>query len=477
MSGLGILLGLLAIVSGSGCDRKTAPSSEAMGKAAADQASKANVPLLMVVVDDPELAVEIQRRWNAEDRNPLKVDSLTSTDLRSQNFTLPADVDLVVFPVSLEAELVDAGQLIEIPTGSSIDEDFQESGLLGHFRSQFLRLDGKIHSLPLGGPTLMWLTKAIADETAGQAPVEAVDATAAGLRWEDLEAPLVASGKKNLALPDTGNWLACCLIARTVSLVRSPDEPSVFFAPGSLVPAIDNPAWVESLERLCELAIPPDPAHPRSPADVLGMVARGEALAGIGWPHAAFVGSDAGSAQTLPVRARRLPGSARRYSLRRSEWVERNSLEQSSFELQGLDGRAIAVTTASLHAGPSLQLAFWMANDASSNVASRSLASGPFRKAHLDSPAPWVGAALDIPSLPEWTAAMEAAHNSRLPVRFPELRGKERYLARLDQAVREALSGSRPAAEALSAAAADWQKFTEEAGAEKQAEALKRRQQ
>jgi len=90
-----------------------------------------------------------------------------------------------------------------------------------------------------------------------------------------------------------------------------------------------------------------------------------------------------------------------------------------------------------------------------------------------------------LASAGRWTGGIEAAtakvygetlqKSSKLQ-RFVSLRlpGRDEYLAALDAAVQQALSGEKPPADALVAAAARWREITEKIGPEKQRRALRR---
>lgn len=468
-----IVAALLAL---SGCPQsRSGPEQSAAPQAVAPDFLK------LVVVDDSGMADEIRRRWNAEDRYQLRVEELTSAELAGSGFVLAADVDLVVFPSGLETALVDAGQLIGIPAEVIADDAYNESGLLSHFRGAMSRLSGVQYSLPLGAPQLLWLTSAnnLPDPAAAAEPEAAEPGE---LVWESVEAVLDRpDGEKRLAIPDSGDWLAWCLAARAVSTMRSAGEPAVFFDSATLEPLINTPPFVRALEQLMKLAIPPDPSGERTPAAVFQMVVDGRAAAGMGWPSqqkdpapAAAAGSG-GDTLGESVLALRMPGSRRRFSVRENVWVDRAFGEQFQYELRGMDGRMVGVTTASLHAATALEIAVWLGNPASSLVSVRSASCGPFRKAHLANPEPWLGTSLGLEAVPAWAAAIESSHLSRLPVTFPALLGSGRYLARLSEAVRESLVNGQPAQDSLDAAAADWKKLNEEYGVEKQKGLLKRR--
>jgi len=451
----------LALMSASGCDTAGRSGTEDPTAVTSGQPSV----LKMLVVDDPDLAAETGRRWAAEGRYDLLVETCTEQEIRDKKYVVAADIDLLVMPANLEAEFVTAGQLVAIPASTLDSPAFSQMGLLPHFRGILASLDGRQYSMPLGAPQAMLLIH----ESLARQPGFSAQA------WDSLQQAVTAGGEpggstdviRKFVYPDSGNWLAWSLIARASSTVRASDDRSMFFVADSMEPMIDTPGYVEALEKMCAEAAETDPDSPRSPADVYRMVLEGKALAGIGWPSPLENGN-VGVTSIGSVFASRLPGSTRRYSRKQGEWTERLSTEQQQFDVLGIDGRCVGVTTASLHAGAALELASWMCNQSSSVLCSRSAASGPFRKSHLADPVTWLGVSIAPDAVGQWASAIDESHSAPLPVVFPALEGRDEYLNALSNAVRQCLDGEKTAQDALKETAAAWSVITEKHGVENQ---------
>lgn len=445
----------IAIQVVSGCDPSGKKSTENSRAVASTRPSS----LKMLVVDDSELAKETGRRWAAEGQFELIVETCTAQEIRDKKFVVDANVDLLVMPAALEPEFVAADQLVEIPVHSLESPEFSQGGLLAHFRGNLATLDERQYSLPLGAPQAMLLIHESLAKLEGFSP----------LTWESVKQSLanVDEDKRKIVYPDAGDWLAWSLLARAASTVRASNDRSVMFVIETLEPLIDSPGFIDALEKMQAEAAALNPDAPRTPNDVFRMVAEGKALAGLGWPNP--LGNTGSSGDSIAgVYPWRLPGSVRRYSRKQSAWFERKPTEQSRFDLFGIDGRCVGVTTASLHAGTSMELAIWMSNKFSNELCTQSVASGPFRKTHLVKPNLWIGMPVLPDAAEQWASEIEASHAALLPVVFPPLAGRDEYLAVLASGVRKCLVNEKSAEEALHETSTEWASITEKHGVDVQ---------
>ena len=74
----------------------------------------------------------------------------------------------------------------------------------------------------------------------------------------------------------------------------------------------------------------------------------------------------------------------------------------------------------------------------------------------------------------EYADAITATFNTRQCALSPRIPGRDRYLAALDQAVQDSLSGTRTPQESLDQAAAEWNAVTQELGVDVQREAYRK---
>lgn len=465
MPGL-LVAGLLGVALLPGCD-PVAPRDSAPTQAeVTGPQPETGFTLKLLVIDDERLADEIGRRWNAEDRWPLTVERTTREALSRTDWQLAPDVDLVLFPVAMEARLIDAGQLIAAPDFVLESPGLARSGLLTHYRSRPMAWGSQFWSMPLGSVPILLLHNTSLSLDLQKRP----------LTWADVDeavksAPEAGGQPQGIVYPDSGDWLAWALLARAVPLFRSSAEPGGLFVPETMEPWIDSPPFVRALEELQATAIPPGET-PRSPAEVYRMVAQGEAAAGLGWPDADFEGEDHSA---RPLAIQRLPGAETWFSRRESAWQSRLPDDARQYDLLHADGRAVAVTSASLHAGEAFELAAWLSGgEPATMLSAQSDATGPFRAFQLSDPAPWTGAGLAAEQAANWSAAIRDAHSSGMPFVFPGVAAPDEYLAALAAAVRRTLAGSAGAQESLNQAAEEWRAITSRIGVAEQKANLRR---
>jgi hypothetical protein len=461
-----LLACLLIATSLAGCDPAARPVTSPPGSGGTAEQPAEPISLKLLVLDDEGLAEEIGRHWNAEDRGQLTVEKGSLGSLQAGDWQLAPDIDLVVFPLGIESRLIDAGQLVAVPDFVLESPDFARSGLLTHYRSRFAAWQGQFWSLPLGSVPFLLLHHSGLK----------LDVEPEPLTWTAVDQALkssgdVVEGARGIVYPDAGNWLAWSLFARAVPLFRSSAEPGGLFVPETMEPLIDSPPFVRALEEMAATAIPPGDS-PRTPADVFRMVASGAAAAGLGWPDADFQSDDV-SGDAMAIQ--RLPGSESWYSRRESDWQARLPGDSRQYDLVHVDGRAVAVTSASLHAGEAFELAAWLSGSSSATgLSSRSTATGPFRTAQLENPAVWTGTGLPTDQAANWSSAIRQCHASGMPFLFPGVKAPDEYLAALAAAVRRKLEGSASAEASLSQAAEEWRLITARIGVAQQKANLRR---
>jgi ABC-type glycerol-3-phosphate transport system substrate-binding protein len=127
-----------------------------------------------------------------------------------------------------------------------------------------------------------------------------------------------------------------------------------------------------------------------------------------------------------------------------------------------------AVTSSSADPRRAQGFVVWLTSrEASSQVGPHSAATTLFRKSQTAGAVRWTGGLADDAAR---QYAEVLSQTLSLPRAFPGLRlpGRLDYLAALDKAVRQAVRGEKPAAEALAEAAKSWQETTDELGLQQQ---------
>ncbi len=134
----------------------------------------------------------------------------------------------------------------------------------------------------------------------------------------------------------------------------------------------------------------------------------------------------------------------------------------------GCDDRLIAVTASSHNAASAFKLLAWLAQaDISSQLAKAAGGKLPPRRS-LATSAAWYDPKLSATDRGERGKELEAMLGGQQALVIPRIPGTDEYLAALDDAVKSATADKVPAAAALQAAAARWEKITDTLGRDKQ---------
>jgi multiple sugar transport system substrate-binding protein len=168
-----------------------------------------------------------------------------------------------------------------------------------------------------------------------------------------------------------------------------------------------------------------------------------------------------------------LPGASEVFNFSRSKWDVRESTDELHVPLLAVSGRLAAVTTTAADSEAARGFVVWLAgSEVSTAIGPASSATTLFRDSQLASAGRWAGG-LDGATAKAYGETLQKSSQLQ---RFVSLRlpGRDEYLAALDAAVQQSLSGKVTAAEALTAAASKWREITAKIGLERQRRALRR---
>jgi ABC-type glycerol-3-phosphate transport system substrate-binding protein len=163
-----------------------------------------------------------------------------------------------------------------------------------------------------------------------------------------------------------------------------------------------------------------------------------------------------------------LPGGRQGYRFATKTWEDRSAEDDPHVPLLAITGRMAAVTSSSADPKRAQGFVVWLSSrEASSQVGPHSAATTLFRKSQMAGAGRWTSGLTDDAAR---QYAEVLSQTLSLPRAFPGLRlpGRLEYLAALDNAVRQAAGGEKPAAEALAEAAKRWQEITEKLGIKEQ---------
>ena len=185
------------------------------------------------------------------------------------------------------------------------------------------------------------------------------------------------------------------------------------------------------------------------------------------WPTAA--GKPLSAAKEIRVGFAELPGSPQAYNALGKAWEPLGEGVDPHVPLLGVAGRIGVVSAHAAHTDAAVELLLWLSADPwGRQVCPVSAATTLFRRSQLKSPRQWTEP-LVSPAAAAQYAALTAKTLRRseylLAVRLP---GRAEYLAALAEAVRSAVIGKSPPADALRTAAVHWREITTRLGAQRQ---------
>ncbi|TWT36257.1 hypothetical protein KOR34_11610 [Posidoniimonas corsicana] len=338
-----------------------------------------------------------------------------------------AETDLLIFsPVQL-GELCEEGALRPVRDSTLASDALAFDDFYPAVRDQLLRYGGRTMALPIG-----CVTPVVA--TTSEEPVQ----------WDAVGYFPFVTRESPSGMPRPA-WQ---LLARAAPLAVDDLRESVLFNPETMAPAIESPPFVAALAQLVDAA----------------QLKAGPTTAALRTPFRDGVLSDEPAVWT---HAQTPPGAPRRYDAVRSDWVSVSGPPRR-VSLVGVDGRLIGVTAGSRNAAAAFRLAAWLAGK--SNARQLSVA-GPHvanvRRSLSRSSDNWLGiggAGLGR----EVALAADQSWQSEHQLPVPRLIEAERYLAVLDEAVKQAAGGSASPEDALRRASERWDELTDEVGRERQ---------
>jgi ABC-type glycerol-3-phosphate transport system substrate-binding protein len=140
----------------------------------------------------------------------------------------------------------------------------------------------------------------------------------------------------------------------------------------------------------------------------------------------------------------------------------------------GYNDRLAAVTSTTRNAASAFKLLEWLAqSDTSTQLASAAGGMMPARRSLASSPS-WYDSNVDVRERSDLAKALEATLSGERCLLIPRIPGVDEYISALDEAVREAASGSVAPQTALDSVAKRWEVITESRGRESQREAYRK---
>ena len=375
---------------------------------------------------------------------------------------VPEGATLLVAPLTLVPELVDAGWLAPLEPAVSATASAVWQDLHGGLRQGWAAPGRRPALIPLDCPVLACYYRADLLAAAGRNPPET---------WRDYQQLLETVDEWAPGLSAVEPWdpavRATTFLARAVSLALHPDNLSLSIDLETGRPLIGGPPFVQALEESRTALARLDPRSlTLGPVDCYREVAAGRAALGIGLPLTGEPAAERGADVRIGVVP--LPGSDRVYHGHLGAWVSPvDNQKANRVTLVGFDGLAVCVSARVPEEARRAAWELWASIDAHQDATldagrpgRRLCRSSATTEVARNPPAGW--------PVEEWRDQVRtvsgALETTRVVADLP-LPHRWEFRDRLSARLSEALDGKRSSEEALRLAAEDWQTLIDRLGA------------
>ena len=487
-TGPGFFAAILALALCTSCSPSSTTSPEApAAPAEQDLFSASAVVLRCLVIDDPGLAEAIDREWSARAESELIIEQATLDAGLADLDEFAADV--IIYPAALMGELVERRLVIPFPEQILEASVFARQDVFELLRLREMRWgESATMAVTFGSPQLVLAYRPDLFAKRGLTPprtwsqyqqiieeLSDISESTGSTTSLPAEEEMNEEAMQPCAEPLAHGWGSQVLLARAAAYARHRSQYSTLFDHTTMEPLIAGPAFVRALDELVAANRADAAALERSPRDVWQLLLAGRCAMALTWP-APSKASTAEPAQPAPeVAFTTLPGSEEVFNFRAKGWQPHASGSVEHVPLMAIDGRLGSVTRQSRQPLAAANLLAWLAGkEWSAQVATHSSHTTIYRNSQLTSPQNWVPSGLTPAAARSYVDAVESSLSSSQWVFSPRIPGRARYLAALDEAVQQALSGEQTSQAALSEAAVQWQAITEELGVASQQAAYRR---
>ncbi|MBA4105562.1 MAG: hypothetical protein C0485_07365 [Pirellula sp.] len=410
------------------------------------------VTLTVQVAGDVKLAEGLRLlrgEWKALSGGELKVDSVSLAEFFAAE---RLDGDVVIFPSRLLGTLVERGDLRPLRATTLSSPAFGMNDIYPAIRNGEMKYGGQVFAFPLGSPPLLDFRQVKVD-------VAASDRGSA--------IPLTV-------VPTDGPSAAYAFILRALGHTESYRRYEALFDAADMKPRIAEPQFVRALVELTAANSGRADQPPVGFAEAMRLVGNGAGGSTLGWPSALdeqFAAAEGAAPRDVEFTAVAAPSDV--YSHSRGAWEKETN--PSGVVLLGVEGRLVAVTTATRNAVPAFQLAQWLTvGDLAVGLSSRSTGTLWYRASQAGASGKWLKG-LEVAKEGEpVTKVVAAALATDAPVLIPRLPAIDEYLAVLADAVRTAPADEAAAQAALDGVAAKWEEITNRLGRDRQISAYRR---
>jgi multiple sugar transport system substrate-binding protein len=446
------------------------------------------IALKLLVVDDEPLAKAIallRGQWQAETGSELSVDTASQADLIAWASGGEFSADAVIYTPRMLGTLVESKAISAIARESLAAREIDWGDIFELLKTREVTWGDEVYAIPLGSPVFVCFYREDLFESLGLKPPRT---------WEEYHEIVAVLAKQEIPVttsnepstdPDakadawsatveplgTG-WAGLTLLAHASAYARHPNHYSTLFNMQTMEPLLASPPFVRALQELVVLAkLLPLTTIEYDPADAWRALLAGRSGMALCWP--AVIHSSARDADAPQIGCVELPGSPDVYNATAMKW-ERRADGAARVPLVGITGRVGSVSTKSTQQAAALQLLAWLASRKwSERIDTASTATTLFRTSQVATAEAW-SRGLRAPEAKRYASAVAASLAAPECLIVPRIAGADRYLAALDGAVRQALTGQQTPEAALVKAADEWRGITAELGLDRQRDAYQR---
>lgn len=413
------------------------------------------VALTVQVAGDVKLAEGLRLlrgEWKALSGGELQVDSVSLAEFLDAE---RLDGDVVIFPSRLLGTLVERGDLRPLRASTLSSPAFGLNDVYPAIRNGEMKYGGQVFAFPLGSPPMLDFRQVNGDATEGDKVKDEAASSAT-------------------VVPTDGSSAAYALMLQALGHTESYRRHEAFFDAANMKPRIAEPPFVRALVELTAANANRVDQPPVGLAEAMQLVGAGAASSTLGWPSALdekFAAADGAAPRDVEFTAVAAPTDV--YSHSRGAWEKETN--PTGVVLLGVEGRLVAVTTATRNAVPAFQLAQWLTvGDLAVGLSSRSTGTLWYRASQAGSSAKWMKGLEVAKGGEPVTKVVATALATDAPVLIPRLPAIDEYLSVLADAVRTAPADEAAAQAALDGVAAKWEEITNRLGRDRQAAAYRR---
>ncbi len=444
-----LALALALLAAPLGCGRNAAPPADPQAEPITPPPA---VTLTVQVAGDVQLAEGLRLlrgEWKARTGGELQVDSVSLGEFLAAD---RLNGDVVLFPSRLLGTLVERQDLRPLRAATLSSPEMGLGDVFPAIRHAEIRYGGEVFAFPLGSPPLFNFRQS-----------STVAANGPGLQ------PAVGAVE-----PTDGLSAAFSFLLRALGHTEAYRRQEALFDAANMKPRLTEPPFVRALVELTATNSTRAAETPLGFAEAMQMVGSGAATSTLGWPgrlDEEFAAAAGAAPRDVEFAAVSPPREV--YSHSRQAWEKAS--HPVGVVLLGVEGRLVAVTTATRNAVPAFQLAQWLtAGDVAVGLSSRSTGTLWYRASQAGSSAKWMKGLKVVPGGEPVTKVVAAALATDSPVLVPRIPAIDEYLSVLADAVRTAPADEATATAALEGVAAKWEAITERLGREKQLGAYRR---